>query len=92
MQRHSFVFSSASLSASLKRVKTLSLENTLSSIESGIKNKSDKIELYDVINLSLIIELKRENFTKVLTTISDFYQEEEDYEMCAKIQKLKKKI
>ena len=68
------------------------LENTLSSIESGIKNKSDKIELYDVINLSLIIELKRENFTKVLTTISDFYQEKEDYEMCARIQKLKKKI
>ena len=54
--------------------------------------KWKKVELYNVINLSIIIELKRSNFPKVLDTICDFYQNEENYEMCAKIQKLKKKI
>ena len=68
------------------------LKNTLKSIKEAINKKWKKVELYNVINLSIIIELKRSNFPKVLDTICDFYQNEENYEMCAKIQKLKKKI
>ena len=68
------------------------LENSLASIEEAINKKWKKVELCDIINLSLLVILKRENFESVLTRISKFYERIEEYEMCAKIAKLKKKI
>tara|TARA_Y100000592_G_C5474399_1_gene321400 strand:- start:349 stop:687 length:339 start_codon:yes stop_codon:yes gene_type:complete len=68
------------------------LEISLSSIEEAINKKWKKVELCDIINLSLLVILKRENFESVLTRISKFYERMEEYEMCAKIKKLKKKI
>ena len=68
------------------------LEISLSSIEEAIIKKWDKVELCDIINLSLLVELKRKNFKSVLSRISKFYERIEAYEMCAKIKKLKKKI
>lgn len=68
------------------------LEISLSSIEEAINKKWKKVELCDIINLSLLVILKRENFESVLTRISKFYERIEEYEMCAKIAKLKKKI
>ena len=68
------------------------LENSLASIEEAINKKWKKVELCDIINLSLLVILKRENFESVLTRISKFYERMEEYEMCAKIKKLKKKI
>jgi len=68
------------------------LENSLSGIDEAIRKKWDKVEIFDVINLSIIIELKRKNFSKVLKRISKLYEKKEEFEVCAKIQKLIKKI
>ena len=68
------------------------LENSLDSIKEAISKKWDKVELYNVVNLSILIELKRNNFEKVLRRISKLYEDRENYEKCAKIQKLISKI
>ena len=68
------------------------LENSLASIEEAINKKWYKVELYNVVNLSILIELKRSNFSKVLKRISKLYEKREEFEICAKIQKLINKI
>jgi transcription initiation factor TFIIIB Brf1 subunit/transcription initiation factor TFIIB len=68
------------------------LENSLDSIKEAINKKWDKVELYNVVNLSILIELKRNNFSKVLKRISKLYEKREEFEICAKIHKLIDKI
>lgn len=68
------------------------LENALFSIKEAIEKNWDTVELYNVINLSIIIELKRNNFKKVLKKISKLYENKEEFETCSKIQKLIKNI
>ena len=68
------------------------LEDSLRSIKKAIKNNLDKVELFNIFNLSLIIELDKSNYKNVLENISKHYIEDEKYEICSSINKLINKI
>tara|TARA_Y100000389_G_C17456480_1_gene518512 strand:+ start:2481 stop:2804 length:324 start_codon:yes stop_codon:yes gene_type:complete len=68
------------------------LKDSLKSINKAIKNNLDKVELFNIFNLSLIIELDKSNYKNVLENISKHYIEDENYEVCSSINKLIKKI
>ena len=68
------------------------LEDSLRSIKKAIKNNLDKVELFNIFNLSLIVELDKSNYKSVLEKISKHYIEDENYEICSSINKLIKKI
>ena len=64
------------------------LKDSLKSINKAIKNNLNKVELFNIFNLSLIIELDKSNYKNVLENISKHYIEDENYEMCSKCQDL----
>lgn len=66
---------------------TYILEETLESIEYAIKNKLKKIDIFNIINLSVIIELKKSQFKPALEKISEFYAQKDEFEKCIDIQK-----
>ena len=78
--------------ATKEEFRTFILKDSLKSIEKAIKDNLNKIELFNILNLSLIIELEKSNFKSVLQNISKHYIEDENYEMCSSINKLIKKI
>jgi hypothetical protein len=68
------------------------LEKSYESIKKAISDDLDKVELFDVFNLSLIVELPKSSFLPVLEKIKDMYVVLEDYEECEKIKSLIEKI
>jgi len=64
------------------------LLKSYTAIEDAIEDNLDKVELFNIFNMSLIIELDKSNFNIVLNKILNYYIGIEDYEECEKIQKL----
>ena len=64
------------------------LLKSYTAIEDAIEDNLDKVELFNIFNMSLIIELDKSNFNMVLNKILNYYIGIEDYEECEKIQKL----
>jgi|TARA_B110000908_G_scaffold149033_1_gene181992 hypothetical protein len=74
--------------ASKEEFRTFIIKDSLESIKNAIKYGDDKVELFNIFNLSLTVELKRSNFKSVLNNITKYYINDEDYEMCNQIKKL----
>lgn len=68
------------------------LEDSLSTITKAINENSEKVELFNILNLSLIVELDKSNYKNVLERIIQRYVEVEDYDKCIEIQSLIKKL
>jgi hypothetical protein len=68
------------------------LKDSLRSIQKAIKNNLNRVELFNIFNLSLIVELDKSNYKSVLENISKHYIEDENYEICSSINKLINKI
>jgi hypothetical protein len=68
------------------------IDDSYKTIKKAIADGLEKVELFNILNLSIIIELERKNFRKVLNKIIQHYIGYEEYEKCSEIQKLKKKI
>jgi hypothetical protein len=66
----------------------LVLEKALEAIEKAIKNKKNKCDLFNIKNLSLIVEIDKKQYKSALLTISEYYSNIEDYDTCIKIQNL----
>ena len=62
------------------------LEDSLKTIEMALENDLDKVELFNIFNLSLVVELKKPNYKDVLNNIIKHYTNEENYEKCLLIQ------
>ena len=78
--------------ASSDQFKSFILKRTLEEIEFALENDLEKIEIFNIFNLSLIIELERKNFKSVLDKVMDSYVKDEDFEKCNQIKKLIDKI
>ena len=78
--------------ASKKEFINFVLEDSLKAINDAIKNDLDKVELFNILNLSLVIKLEKSKFKSVLERITQHYAEKEDYDKCIEIQSLIKKI
>tara|TARA_R110000823_G_scaffold125782_2_gene252768 strand:+ start:687 stop:1037 length:351 start_codon:yes stop_codon:yes gene_type:complete len=68
------------------------LKKSYSSITNAIENNLDKVELFNIFNVSVIIELNKDNYIPVLNKIVNYFISIEDYEECEKIKKLINKI
>ena len=58
------------------------LEESLKAIVDALKNNKDKAELFNVFNMSVIIELKKSQFKTVLKKINHMLIRNEEYERC----------
>jgi hypothetical protein len=78
--------------ASSDQFKSFILKRTLEEIEFALENNLEKIEIFNIFNLSLIIELERKNFKSVLDKVMDSYVKDENFEKCNQIKKLIDKL
>lgn len=67
------------------------LEESLSAIVDALKNKKDKAELFNIFNMSVIVEVEKIKFKSILKEIEKYFIENEEYERCTELQKLIKK-
>ena len=68
------------------------LKKTFQRIEYAIDNNLDKVEIFNIFNMSLVVELKRKNYKTVLERVIEPYVKAEDYETCSKIKNLINKL
>jgi len=78
--------------ASKKEFVDFVLKDSLEAISEAIEDNLDKVELFNILNLSLVIKLEKSKFKPVLERITQYYVEREDYDKCIEIQSLIKKI
>ena len=78
--------------ASKKEFCGFILRDSLKAIKHAIKYKLKKVNLFNVLNLSVIIELDKSQYKSVLTRAEQHYASIEDYEECSKIKKLIDKL
>jgi RNA processing factor Prp31 len=71
---------------------TFILEKSYEAISKAIEDNLETVDLFNIFNMSLIVELDKSNYKPVLERIRDLYQESEAYEECAKITKLIDKL
>ena len=64
------------------------LEESYEAIKSALEEDLETVELFNIQNLSIVIELKKSQFSSVLEKIKEMYVDQEDYEECTKIQNL----
>ena len=64
------------------------IDDSFPTIKNAIENNLDKVELFNIFNLSLIVELDKSNYKNVLNNIIKHYINDENYEMCNSIKKL----
>ena len=64
------------------------IEDSFKTIKNAIENNLEKVELFNIFNLSLVIELKKSNYKKALENVTKYYIKDEDYETCNLIKKL----
>tara|TARA_S200000501_G_C20323284_1_gene525416 strand:- start:220 stop:543 length:324 start_codon:yes stop_codon:yes gene_type:complete len=70
---------------------TFIINDSLNSIKNALENNLDRVELFNIFNLSLSVELEKLHYKDVLNKITQFYIEQENYEICNNIQKIIKK-
>jgi len=68
------------------------LEDSLKTIKKAIDENLEKVELFNILNLSLIVELDKSKYKNVLERIIQRYVEIEDYDKCIEIQSLINKL
>tara|TARA_R110000764_G_scaffold237391_1_gene333504 strand:- start:656 stop:1135 length:480 start_codon:yes stop_codon:yes gene_type:complete len=64
------------------------LEESYEAIKSALEEDLETVELFNIQNLSIVVELKKSQFSSVLEKIKEMYVDQEDYEECIKIQNL----
>ena len=64
------------------------LEESYEAIKSALEEDLETVELFNIQNLSIVVELKKSQFSSVLEKIKEMYVDQEDYEECTKIQNL----
>lgn len=74
--------------ATREEFRNFIIEDSLKTIEEAINNNLNKVELFNIFNLSLVVELEKKNFKNVLNNIIKYYIEIEDYETCNYIKEL----
>ena len=68
------------------------LNDSIKAIKKAIKYKQPKVNLFNISNLSVIIEINKSQYKSELTQAEKLYASMEDYEECSKIKKLIDKI
>tara|TARA_R100000773_G_C4177861_1_gene88794 strand:+ start:404 stop:727 length:324 start_codon:yes stop_codon:yes gene_type:complete len=64
------------------------MKDSFKAIKEAIKNKWTTVELFNIVNLSVIIKLSSLYYPSALKKISKYFEENEEYEKCAEIKKI----
>ena len=64
------------------------MRNSFKAIKEAIKNDNTTVELFNIVNLSVIIKLSSLYYPSALKKISNYFEEYEEYEKCAEIKTL----
>ena len=68
------------------------MRDSFKAIKEAIKNDKTTVELFNIVNLSVIIKLSYLYYPSALKKISNYFEEYEEYEKCAEIKQLINKI
>ena len=68
------------------------LMDAYKSLKIAINSNLSKVPLFDIFNLSILVEVKKSNYIPILKKIMNVYELAEDYEECSKIKNLIKKL
>ena len=68
------------------------LDEAISTIKNAFTKNRKSTRVFVIPNLDCSVVLEQHNFSKVLTTAIGFYENQEDYTICAELTKLKKEI
>ena len=74
--------------ANSREFQNFILEETLTSIVDALENNLSKAELFNIFNMSVILEIEKSQFKVVLEKINSYLIREEEYERCTQIQNL----
>ncbi len=72
--------------------RNIIMRNSFKAIKEAIKNDKTTVELFNIVNLSVIIKLSYLYYPSALKKISNYFEEYEEYEKCAEIKQLINKI
>ena len=72
--------------------KNIIMRDSFKAIKEAIKNDNTTVELFNIVNLSVIIKLSYLYYPSALKKISNYFEEYEEYEKCAEIKQLINKI
>tara|TARA_Y100000385_G_scaffold269879_1_gene308364 strand:+ start:497 stop:817 length:321 start_codon:yes stop_codon:yes gene_type:complete len=61
------------------------MRDSFKAIKDAIKNNDTTVELFNIVNLSVIIKLSYLYYPSALKRISKYFEETEEYEKCAEI-------
>ena len=68
------------------------MRDSFKAIKEAIKNDKTTVELFNIVNLSVIIKLSSLYYPSALKKISNYFEEYEEYEKCAEIKQLLNKL
>tara|TARA_R110000851_G_scaffold42188_1_gene105098 strand:- start:529 stop:900 length:372 start_codon:yes stop_codon:yes gene_type:complete len=68
------------------------LKESYKTVKRVISTNLSKVELFNIFNLSIIVEVEKTNYSSILEKVMNEYLLIEDYEECSKIKNLIKKI
>jgi len=71
---------------------SFALQQSLDVVLQAIEENKPKVELFNVVNLSLIIEIDSTQYTPVLKKIQEHYSQLEDFDKCIEIQDVISKL
>ncbi len=68
--------------------RNIIMRDSFKAIKEAIKNKWTTVELFNIVNLSVIIKVSSLYYPSALKKISKYFEENEEYEKCAEIKKI----
>tara|TARA_R110002020_G_scaffold2117_3_gene9646 strand:+ start:18580 stop:18897 length:318 start_codon:yes stop_codon:yes gene_type:complete len=68
--------------------RNIIMRDSFKAIKEAIKNKWTTVELFNIVNLSVIIKISSLYYSSSLKKISKYFEENEEYEKCAEIKKI----
>jgi hypothetical protein len=71
---------------------TFALQQSLDIILQAIEEKKDKVELFNIVNLSLIVEIDSTQYPAILKKIQNHYSQSDDFDKCIEIQDIINKL
>ena len=70
----------------------LMFEEAVATIENALSKNRKTARVFYIPNLDCSVMLDESNFSKVLETAIKFYEQQEEYDKCAELVTLKKKV
>ena len=74
--------------ANSEKFYSLLLEESLKAITHALENNDDKAVLFNIFNMSILVEVKKKNFINILKEVEKYFISNEEYERCTELQKL----